>query len=348
MATQVANFLKSCHPCQVMGKPNQVLPIAPLYPIPAVEPPFTRVLIDIVGPLPVTSMGNRYLLTVMDLTTRYPEAMPIRSIHAKVAVKNLLTFFTRFGFSKEIQSDRGINFTSNLFAKAMKDLNIYHIVSSAYHPQSQGALERHHQTLKRVLRTYCQTHGKDWDQGVQFALFALREAPSESLGFSPNQLVFGHRVRGPLEVIREAWCGDGCKKRSLLEFVLATRERLTSALEIAKSNLAGAQGKMKEYYDKKVKEREFQVGDEVLALLPMQGRPLAAKFSGPYKIIKKIGALDYVVMTSDRRKDTQLCHINMLKPYYRREEAPLGVGEPAPERSGKEIPVVAVKNGTYP
>ena len=121
MTSHAAKLLKSCHTCQVVGKPNQVLPIAPLCPIPAVEPPFTRVLIDIVGPLPVTSMGNRYLLTVMDLTTRYPEAMPIRSIHAKVVVKNLLTFFTRFGFPKEIQSDRGINFTSNLFAKAMKD-----------------------------------------------------------------------------------------------------------------------------------------------------------------------------------------------------------------------------------
>ena len=72
---------------------------------------------------------------------------------------------------------------------------------------------------------------------------------------------------------------------------------------------------MKEHYDKKVKEREFEVGDEVLALLPLQGRPLAAKFSGPYKVAKKVGALDYVIMTPDRRKDTQLCHINMLKPY---------------------------------
>ena len=123
-------------------------------PILVVEPPFTRVIIDMMGPLPPTSAGNKYLLTIMDVTTRYPEAVPVSSMHARTVVKHLIQFFTHFELPKELQSDRGINFTSNLFAQTMKDLGITHILSSAYHPQTQRALERHHQTLKSMLKKF--------------------------------------------------------------------------------------------------------------------------------------------------------------------------------------------------
>ncbi|WP_435325998.1 DDE-type integrase/transposase/recombinase, partial [Klebsiella pneumoniae] len=125
----------------------------------------------------------------MDVTTRYPEAIPIRSIHAKVVVKVLLGFFSKFGLPKEVQSDRGVNFTSKLFEDSMKEWGVSHIMSSAYHPQSQGALERYHHTLKVMLRSFCLDHQKDWDQAIPYVLFAVREVPTESLGFSPNDLV---------------------------------------------------------------------------------------------------------------------------------------------------------------
>ena len=92
-------MLKSCHTCQMVGKSNQIPPVAPLHPIPAVDPLFTRVLIDMVGPLPTTKTGHKYLLTIMDVITRYPEAIPLRSTHARVVVKALLNFFTHFGLS---------------------------------------------------------------------------------------------------------------------------------------------------------------------------------------------------------------------------------------------------------
>ena len=334
MAAAVASVLKCCHTCQLVGKPNQVPPVAPLHPIPAVQPPFTRVLLDIVGPLPPTKAGNKYLLTIMDATTRYPEAIPIRSFHASVVIKKLVEFFTHFGLPAEIQTDRGTNFTSNLFEQTMTEWGVRHVLSSAYHPQSQGALERHHQTLKNMLRTFCCDHEQDWDEAVPYVLFAVREAPTESLGFSPNQLVFGHRVRGPLDVVKEAWCQSPEGSSSLLKQVQTTRERLHKALEVAQQHLQQAQGKMKGYYDRRAQYRSFQPGDEVLVLLPVQGQPLAARYSGPYLIEKRVGDLDYVISTPDRRRKAQLCHINMLKPYLRdssqkgrlvlaREEAPL-------------------------
>ncbi|XP_071948672.1 uncharacterized protein [Antedon mediterranea] len=85
----VSNYCKSCHACQVVGKPNQMVPVAPLKPIPAFGEPISRVIVDCVGPLPRTKNGNEYLLTVMCASSRFPEAIPLRRITAKNVVKAL-------------------------------------------------------------------------------------------------------------------------------------------------------------------------------------------------------------------------------------------------------------------
>lgn len=118
-------------------------------------------VVDIVGPLPRTSQGHKYLLTIMDMATRYPEAIPIRSTSSNVVVRELLKIFTKFGFPLEIQSDQGSNFTSNIFKQSFKELGVQQITSSAYHPKSQGCLECFHGTLKTMLRKYCNENGKD-------------------------------------------------------------------------------------------------------------------------------------------------------------------------------------------
>ena len=337
MLRSVKEIVKCCHTCQVVGKATHSVTPAPLHPIPAVDPPFSRVIVDIVGPLPQTKSGNKYLLTIMDVTTRYPEAIPIRSTHAKVVLKVLFGFFTKFGLPRELQSDRGVNFTSNLFKSSLKEWGIQHVLSSAYHPQSQGALERFHQTLKVMLRSFCHDHDKDWDQAVPYVLFAVREVPGESLGFSPNELVFGHQVRGPLHVVREAWGKPQSGPSSLLDFVVKSRERLLEAREIASRNLGVAQKRMKAVYDVKTQPRILEVGAEVLALLPVQGKPLAARYSGPYRVEKRVGELDFVIATPDRRKATQLCHVNMLKSYHRPNAPVVGATE--------EVVVGAVSSG---
>ena len=154
-------------------------------PIPAFDEPFSRVIVDCVGPLPKTKSGNQYLLTIMCASTRFPEAIPLRNIKAPTIVKALTKFFTLVGLPKSIQSDQGSNFMSGLFQEVMCELGIEQYASSAYHPESQGALERFHQTLKNMIRTYCLDFEKDWDEGVHLLLFAAREAVQETLGFSP-------------------------------------------------------------------------------------------------------------------------------------------------------------------
>ena len=151
MKGDTVKFCRSCHTCQVVGKPNKEIQKAHLQPISAFEEPFSRVLVDCVGPLPKTRSENEYLLTVMCTATRFPEAIPLRNMKAKTIVKALIKFFSMVGLPRSIQSDQGTNFMYGIFQQVMYELGIKQYKSSAYHPESQGALERFHQTLKNMI-----------------------------------------------------------------------------------------------------------------------------------------------------------------------------------------------------
>ncbi len=321
MKKDVSSFIKTCHTCQMTDKPNQTLKPAPLCPIPAVGRPFEHLIIDCVGPLPRSRSGACYMLTVMCQSTRYPAAYPLRTITTRAVVRALSQFISVFGIPKIIQSDQGSKFSSNMFAQVLKQLRIQHNQSSAYHAQSQGALERFHQTLKSLLRTYCMELGRDWEEGLPWLMLAAREVTQESTGFSPNELVFGHTVRGPVAVLADS-LREAEPPQNLIDFVNGFRHRLYTAGELAKEKLAAAQGKMKSLFDHRTEGRVFSPGDQVLALFPLPTSPFQAKFTGPHTVLERLSDLNYVISTPHRRRPTQLCHVNLLKPYYARPPDP--------------------------
>ena len=132
---------------------------------------------------------------------------------------------------------------SGIFQQVMHELGIKQYRSSAYHPESQGALERFHQTLKNMIRSYCFDTEKGWDEGIHLLLFAVRESLQESLGFSPFELVFGQTVRGPLKLSKEKFLSQEDTPLNLLQYVSGFRSKLLTACEAAKSNLKKAQVK---------------------------------------------------------------------------------------------------------
>lgn len=95
--------------------------------------------------------SNKFLLTIMCMTARFPEAIPLGKISAPAAVKAPIKFFSVFGLPKVVQTDQETNFTSRTFAQVLKQLDVTHVHLSAYHPESQGVLEQFHQTLKLML-----------------------------------------------------------------------------------------------------------------------------------------------------------------------------------------------------
>ena len=133
-----------------------------------------------------------------------------------------------------------------------------------------------------------------------------------------------HRVTiGPLLLLKEKWLDEDPEKISVLKNVATFKDRLFRAGQMAKRNLQESQSKMKVWYDRKANSRCFEPGDRVLVLFPVVGNPLQAKYSGPYKVVRKISDTNYLVKTPDRRKETQVCHINMLKAYHEKPKPEL-------------------------
>lgn len=324
----VSAYIKTCHVCQLISKPNQVLKPCPLKPIVCASEPFEHLIVDCVGPLPRSKTGSQYLVTVMCQMTRYPAAYSVRSITAKSVVRALTQFFSVFGVPKTLQTDRGSNFTSHLFAQVLRQLRVRHSLASAFHPESQGALERFHQSLKSLLRAYCTELGGDWEEGLPWMLLAAREVVQESTGFSPNELVFGHKVRGVLSVVAEEFEGS-TPPRNLEDYVNGFRRRLYLARDLVKDRMTVVQSKMKERFDRRAEVRSFLPGDQVLALCPVVTSPFQAKFAGPFSVLEKLSDQNYLLSMPGRRKKKQICHVNLLKPYYERVSSVDNV-EPVP------------------
>ena len=155
----------------------------------------------------------------MSASTRLPEAIPLRNIKAKTIFKAMTKFFANAGLPSYIQSDQGSNFMSGVFRQVMYELGITQYKSSAYHPQSQGALKQWYETLKTMMRIYCFETEKDWVEGIHLLLFAAQESVQESLGFGPFELVFGHTVRGPLQLLKEKLLSGSGQSINLLQYV---------------------------------------------------------------------------------------------------------------------------------
>lgn len=148
---------------------------------------------DIVGPLPRSRSGKKCILVIRDYATRYPEAIALKSIEAESIAEELIKLFARVGVPQEILTDQGSNFTSKLLAELSRLLHIKPIRTSPYHPQTDGLVERFNQTLKAMLRRTADEEGKDWDRLIPYLLFAYREVPQASTGFSPFVVRFAGR-----------------------------------------------------------------------------------------------------------------------------------------------------------
>ncbi|KYO18853.1 hypothetical protein Y1Q_0009260 [Alligator mississippiensis] len=165
---------------------------APLQPLAIIDQLLQRVGIDIVGPLRhKTHRGKKYILTLVDFATRYPEAIALTSIEAPVVADALTKIFFQLGFPSEILTNRGGNFLVEVMKCLWECCGVKHLKTTAYHPQTNGLIERFNGTLKGMLMAYVDSDPNDWDEKLPHLLFAYQEVPQESTGFSPFELMFG-------------------------------------------------------------------------------------------------------------------------------------------------------------
>ncbi|CAL1288217.1 unnamed protein product [Larinioides sclopetarius] len=189
MSNDITDFVRTCMGCQLRRK-NKIGDRAPITPVARPELPFEIVNIDLIGPIePPSGRGHKYVLCLMDQMTRWPEAVPLRSLSAKATCDALLQIFSRTGIPSVIASDRGTNFTSALTEEFVKRIGSSPRFSCPGYPASNGLVERWNGVLKNMLHHIIREDPRNWDYQIPFLLFAYREVPNITTGVSPFRLM---------------------------------------------------------------------------------------------------------------------------------------------------------------
>ena len=227
--------------------------------MPLIDKPFKRVAIDLVGPISRPSEdGHRYILTLVDFATRYPEAVPLKNIDAETVAEALVDIFSRLGVPEEILSDLGTQFVSECMKEVTRLLIIKQLTKTPYHPMCNGLTEKFNGTMKSMLKRLCSEQPRLWHRYINPLLFAYCEVPQESTGFSPFELLYGRAVRGPMFILKELWTKEveEPEVKNSYQYVFELREKLEDTLKLAHNELQKAQHKGKHYYDRKTKNQE--------------------------------------------------------------------------------------------
>jgi transposase InsO family protein len=322
IAGDVRRYCRSCDICQRTVPKGRVRKVY-LGRVPLVSEPFSKVAIDIVGPIiPLSQSKNRYILVIVDYATRYPEAVPLKNIDSETVAEALWMVWTRVGVPAEVLTDRGTQFTSETMKQVHRLLGTKGITTTPYHAQANGLVERFNATLKTMLKRLCAERPKDWDRYIPAALFAYREVPQESSGYAPFELLYGRKVRGPAAILKQAWTAEDPMvdqdTRTVAQYVVDLRDRIEKTCLEAQKNLSKAAEKYAGYFNKKAVERVFEPGSEVLLLLPEKHNKLQVAWRGPYQVLERIGDWDYRILIRGKSKTF---HANLLKQYVKREDA---------------------------
>jgi transposase InsO family protein/predicted aspartyl protease len=311
-------YLRACEPCSRYHRgaiPHQ----APLQ-TPPVGAPWERVSVDITGPHPRSSRSRQFILTLVDHFTKWAEAIPLTNHTAPTVARALMThIFTRFGAPKQILTDRGPEFESQLFSELMKWMEIDKIRTSPYKASTNACCERFHRTLNSMLGKVVSENQRDWDERLPQVMAAYRASIHNSTGYSPNYLFLGRETRMPLDLIMGAPEEDNGEPRSVDEFVQKIKEDAEANYELAREQLRVTAERRKRTYDIRVKKAEFVTGEWVWYWYPRKYIKKSPKWQkmyvGPYLVIRVIEPVNYVIQKSPRAK-AFVVHADKLKKCY--------------------------------
>ncbi|WKA04769.1 hypothetical protein VitviT2T_022776 [Vitis vinifera] len=321
METDCCQFVQRCPECQIHGDLIHV-PSSELHALTSPWP-FSVWGIDIIGKIsPKSSSGHEFILVAIDYFTKWVEA----ASYARLTSSGVASFIRshiicRYGVPHELISDRGVHFRAEVDTLVQR-YGIRHHRSSAYRPQTNGAVEAANKNIKRILRKMVET-SRDWSEKLPFALWAYRTSFRTSTGATPYSLVYGMEAVLPVEIemgsLRVAleqqipetdWTQARFDQLNLLD-----ERRLRAA-----DHVRAYQRKMARAFKKRVKPRPLHVGDLVLRVIRGLIRDPRGKFrpswSGPYFIRELTPEGAAWLMDLDGNQFSELTNVDQLKRYY--------------------------------
>ena len=268
MSKDLTEWATQCLPCQQNKVHRHTKPPQGNFPVPMER--FSHVNIDIVGPLPV-SKGYRYVLTMIDRTTRWVEAIPmVDSLAPTVTSAFLGNWVARFGVPQHITSDRGVQFTGKLWSDMAQALGTQTHFTTSYHAAANGMIERFHRPLKAALK--CRLQSTDWADQLTWVLLGLRTAPKSDIGASTAELLYGATLSVPGAFVT----GDEPSDRAN---ILTQVRQMTKARDPTPGT---SHDKPLVYFPKHLQQAPY-----VFIRVDKVKKPLESPYDGPYKVLER-------------------------------------------------------------
>ena len=307
--------------------------------LPPVTRPLERIGVDLIGKISPSLSNNHYILTIVCHFTRFVQAYSLPDKKAETVATEFLDYVCRYGCPEHIVSDRGSEFTAEIFKEIARQMKAKLHLTTSFHPQSNGLTESFNKLLKNTLHSLVQNDVKTWDEQLPCSVLALNCSYHPSIKNVPYTLFHGREP--PIQY-------SELLKTSVLNYSLedGTPKSLFARLQKAFNDAAEAS---REAHELNVKYRRPKVvvlneGDTVFLKNDAAVRGPYSKFQprwlGPFFIVRKISELNYEIKPLGEKGRKQVVHINRLKPAKLRESEPfLGmVSSSRPETVIKSVP----------
>ncbi len=323
MQQDVAEYVKGCLVCCQFqpANPNHRAPLQRK----GMTFPWSDLQIDWVGPLPRSTRGNKYFLTVICEFTKWIECLPAPNDTAETTACLLLNhIFSRFGLPLRVNSDRGTHFTTEIMQDVWKLLGIQAKLHISHHPISSGQVERANRTVVSMLKKYVATNQKDWDIKLPLVLMAARATPHQSTGIPPFTMMTGRNMTLPLHLLYQPGDLNLVTAYNTHQYLEELHQHLRTTFAFAQQQLQRSAEGRKAYYDQKASHHELNVGDQVWYYSFARPRPnaphhLSKKFlphwTGPHEIVDKLSPVAYRIKIRQGRSEPVLrwVHRNQIK-----------------------------------
>ena len=325
MHMDIKQYCRTCKTCQMSGSKRKNKKAGHLQLFPAQH--FNEMIaVDLVGPLPVTIQNNKYLVTMIVRFTRYCRMIPVKDIRAITVCKAILNeWFYRLGIPKKLLSDRGSQFTGEVMQTIAHILGFKKLFTTAYHPQTDGMIERLHRWLKSKLRITASVQNLafedgigNWDDFINVIEFHYNNTTNRMTGFAPYELVFAHDPTDlfaiSLRLNRGLKDPDTKIYHKNLKDLLANKTLSTKKAQESYDDIR------KRYYDKKHKKVNFKIGEIVILYIGDKfignKKKLLNLYDGPFIVKEILGNVNYKIARLSNKNDLATVHVSKLEKFH--------------------------------